>query len=92
LSYFPILTELAVEIAARGGYGERTAGRQYVIKWFLLNRIHMNRTGIAIDQGVIFPADVFPNLARSPLALLHLTGMWTKLATNTAIFQLGEEW
>jgi hypothetical protein len=92
LSDFPILTELAVEITTSCGYGKRTAGRQHMIKWFLLNGVYMNCTRIAIDQGVILPADVFPNLAISSLALLHFTGVWTEFATNSAIYQLGEEW
>jgi hypothetical protein len=63
-----------------------------MIKWFFLDGIHVDCTRIAVNQGVIAPTDVFPNLAVTPFALIHFTGMGTEVATNTTFPQLGEKW
>jgi hypothetical protein len=89
LGNLPVLTEFTVEIAACGGNGKRAARRKHVEKWLFLNRVNMHCTWVAVNQRVIASSDVFPNLAISPLALVHLTGVRTEFAANTTIVQGG---
>jgi hypothetical protein len=61
-------------------------------KWLFLNRVNMHCTWVAVNQRVIPPTDVFPNLAISPFPLIYFTGVRTEFATNTTIFQWGVKW
>jgi hypothetical protein len=51
-----------MEVASGRGYGKRSAGREKMIKRFFFYRVHMDRAGITIDQGMINPLPVFPDL------------------------------
>jgi hypothetical protein len=92
LGNLPVLTELAVEIAACGGNGKRAACWKHMEKWLFLNRVNMHCTWVAVNQRIIAPTNVFPNLAISPLPRLYFTGVRTEFATDTAISQGGVKW
>ena len=75
----PILTEFAMQIASGRGDGKRAGGREKMIERFFLHRIHVNGTGIAVDQGMINPLPILPDLtipsqARADLALTGTEG------------------
>jgi hypothetical protein len=91
LRYFPVLTELAIEITASGGNGERTACRKHVVKRLLLDGVHMDCARIAVNKRVIIPAYILPNLAVTPITLFHLTGVWAEFTANAAILEWGEK-
>ena len=54
LGDFPILAELAVQVAARGGDGKREAPGQEVKEGFLFNGVQVDGAGVAVHQAVIF--------------------------------------
>jgi hypothetical protein len=55
-----------MQIASGCGYGKGTAGREEMIERFLFHRIHVDGTGVAIDQGMINPLSILPDLTFPP--------------------------
>jgi hypothetical protein len=54
---------------------------------FFLNRIEMNRTGISIDEAVIFPVPVFPHPANTSFPFSHAASVRAQFALNLSSLQ-----
>jgi hypothetical protein len=59
-------------------------------KGFFLNRIEMHRTGISINQAIIFSLPIFPDSADPPLSLGHPATVRTQFALNFSSLERGE--
>jgi hypothetical protein len=59
-------------------------------KRLLFNRIDMNRTGISVDQAVIFPIAIFSHLANASLPLGHPATVRTQLALDFSSVERSE--
>jgi len=91
LGDLPVLTKLAVEIAASRGQGEGAAGGEDVEERLFLHGIHVNGAGVAIDERVKAAVDIFTNAAVSPFTRTHLAKSGTEFTPNIPPGELGEK-
>ena len=91
LGDFPILAELAVQVAARGGDGKREAPGQDVEEGFFFNGVQVDGAGVAVHQAVIFALPVLPDAAFPPVSGQNLAVPGTELALHQALVHLAVE-
>jgi hypothetical protein len=75
-----VLASQAIEVAARGSYGKSGAIRQKMVKGLFLDRIHADRSLVAVIQGIELPLTIYPYLTKSPLPVFEATGPGAKKA------------
>ena len=91
LGDFPILAELAVQVAAGGGDGKRLAPGQDVEEGFFFNGVQVDGAGVAVHQAVIFALPVLPDAAFPPVSGQNLAVPGAELALHQALVQLAGE-
>ena len=87
LGNFPVLAELAVQVTAGGGDGIGAGAGEDVKERFFFNGIDMHGGGVAVGQGDIFAAPVFPDAAFAPVAVHDLALPGAEIAADVAVGQ-----
>jgi len=83
------LAKLAIEIAPRGGNGERPTGGKDMKKGLLFYGVYMHCTGVTIDQGIVTTTNILPYFTIPPFSLPHFTAMGAELAAHVTVFKGG---
>ncbi len=89
LGNFPVLAEFAVQVTAGGGDGIGAGAGENVKERLLFDGIDMHGGGVAIGQGDIFAALVFPDAAFPPVAVHDFALPGAEIATDIAVGQKG---
>ncbi len=78
LGNFPILAELTIEVAPRGGNGKGAGPWEDVEEGFLLDGVYVYRTWIPVAEAVELSLPVLPHLAVASPSWGNLALPWTE--------------